>query len=108
MVVDLPAVRAAAAFLFLLIAPGMALVGLYRPTGWTSEMALAIGLSVALETLLTVAMLYLGIWSAERILLTLIGLSLSGAMAQLIKAALGRRGRLPDPEPWRDVPVTQS
>jgi hypothetical protein len=94
MVIEAATLRAVAAFIFLLFAPGMALVGLYRPSGWASEVALAVGLSVAVETLLTVASLYFGIWSADGILLTLVGLSLSGATVQLMKAAFGWRDRL--------------
>jgi galactose oxidase-like protein len=105
MVVDLPPLRATAAFLFLLAAPGMAIVGLYRPTGWASEVALAVGLSVALETLLTVAMLYFKVWSTDRILLALLGLSLCGATAQLIRAAFGRVDRMRQVERWTEAPA---
>ncbi|MEX2553750.1 MAG: galactose oxidase-like domain-containing protein [Actinomycetota bacterium] len=105
MLVDLPPLRTTAAFLFLLLAPGMAIVGLYRPSGWASEVALAVGLSVALETLLTVAMLYFKVWSTERILLTLLGLSLCGATAQLAKAAFGRVDGIREVERWTEAPA---
>ncbi len=94
MVQELPFLQAAAAFLFLLFAPGMALVGLFRPSGWASELALAIGLSIGLETFLTIGMLYLGNWSAEASLVVLLSVSLAGATAQLFRAAFGSPGGL--------------
>lgn len=105
MVLEAAPLRAAAAFLFLLFAPGMALVGLFRPSGWASEAALAIGVSVALETLLTIAGLYFRIWSADGILLALMGVSLSGATVQLIRAAFGRDQALEDWDGFGEVPA---
>lgn len=87
MVVELPPLRVAAAFIFLLFAPGMALVGLVRPEGLEALVALSIGLSLALETILSITMLYLGLWSIERIFFILLVVSLAGAAIQLLRSA---------------------
>lgn len=87
MVVEAPPLRVAAAFIFLLFAPGLALVGLVRPDGLEALVALSIGLSLALETILGVAMLYLELWSVERIFFILLLVSLAGAAIQLFRTA---------------------
>jgi hypothetical protein len=88
MSLEIGSAQTVAALVFLLFAPGMAFVGLCRPNSWDTQIALAIGLSVALETLLTVVLLYLEVWSADRTFVILLAVSVAGAVVQLIRAAL--------------------
>lgn len=93
MVLDLDSLRGVAATVFLLFAPGLAVMGTRSFTGWANEVALAIGLSLALETLLTLAALYLGIWSMDLLLLVLVTVSIAGTIGQAIRASAGDERR---------------
>jgi hypothetical protein len=68
---------------FLLVCPGMALVGLLPlGDGWRS-LALALPLSAAIDIIVAGSMLYAGAWSPAWALLALSALSLAGAALQL-------------------------
>lgn len=70
---------------FLLICPGMALVRRFRlAEGWL-EFLLAIGVSVAVDTLLATAMAYAGVWSPRLLLAVLVWLSLIAGIEELIR-----------------------
>jgi len=80
--------RAALAFWFLLVCPGMALVRLLQLRDLLIELTLAIALSIALSTLVSEAMLMTQRWSSKGALAVLVGVSLSGAALQIYR--LGR------------------
>lgn len=55
------------------------------------ELSMAMGISVALATLLALATLYAGIWSADLVLAILVALSAGGSNLQLIRTLNDRR-----------------
>jgi hypothetical protein len=72
---------------FLLVCPGMTFVRLLRIRERMTELTLAITLSLALNTLLIVIMLYAGIWAPYTGLLIIICLSVGGVTLQMALAA---------------------
>ena len=70
---------------FLLVAPGMVLVRRLRLAEWWVELLLAIGVSVAVDTLLATAMVYAGVWSPKLLLAVLVWLSLVAGIEELIR-----------------------
>ena len=83
---------------FLVICPGMAIVRLLPVASGVIVLTLAVALSVALDALVAIPMLYAGAWSPTRGLVVLIALSLLGAALQAVAAMdggllPGRRGR---------------
>lgn len=89
--------RPLATIWFLFLCPGMALVRLINLRDWVAELMLGIALSVTLTGLVSGTMLYFDAWSPPLSLAILIGISLAGALAQLI---VGRR-----PPPTYDQPA---
>lgn len=83
-------IQPAAAFWFLLVCPGMAYVRLIRVATPFVELALAVALSLALDTLVAEGFVLAGRWSAGWALATLIGLSAVGAALQVARARAGR------------------
>jgi len=77
------AARPALSLWFLLICPGMAFVRLLRLNDAIAQLTLAVALSLALDTIVAVAMLYAGFWSPKGILGVVIALSLLGAALQI-------------------------
>ncbi len=73
-------------FWFLLICPGMAFLRLLRLQERLTELTLAIALSLALDTIVAEAMISARLWSPQAGLVTLIGLSIGGAVLQIIQA----------------------
>ena len=71
---------------FLLLCPGMALVRLLRVGGVATELTLAIALSLVLDTLVAMVMIYTGTWSPGAGLIVLIGISVFGALLQAVSA----------------------
>ena len=69
---------------FLVACPGMALVRLLQLGETFTELTLAIAVSLALDTIVAGTMLYIGAWSPRWSLLVLIGISLFGAVLQLV------------------------
>ncbi|MEA2253600.1 MAG: hypothetical protein QOI62_2946 [Solirubrobacteraceae bacterium] len=76
------ALRAPLVLTFLLLGPGMAFVPLLALRDPIAELTLALVLSLALDALVAVTMLYVGAWSPVAILLVLAGLALAGAGLQ--------------------------
>jgi uncharacterized membrane protein len=74
--------RATVMLAFLLLAPGLALVPLLGRVG-DSELALAAGISVALDTAIALIMAVSGAWSSKGALVALIAISLLGAALQV-------------------------
>jgi uncharacterized membrane protein len=75
-------VRALVAFWFLLLCPGFAVVRPLRLRDRTGELMVAIGVSIALETLLAAGALYARVWSPLGILVVLSLITLAGAAVQ--------------------------
>jgi O-antigen/teichoic acid export membrane protein len=67
---------------FLAFGPGLSLVPLLRIGGWNG-LILALGLSLALDLVVSTAMIYLAIWSPDGTFLVLVILSLVGAITQI-------------------------
>ena len=90
-----PSLRPLIAFWYLLVCPGMAIVRLFQLKNGVAEWTLAIALSLTLDTLVAGIMLYSRSWSPFRGLVILIGISLVGAVLQIMMAfrrtVLGRR-----------------
>lgn len=76
---------------YLVVGPGLALVPLVRIGGWPG-LTLAVGLSLALDVLVSTTMIYAGIWSPNATLAVLVLVSLAGAAAQLLTAPWGPAG----------------
>ena len=76
---------------FLAVGPGLALVPLMRLDGWAG-LTLAVGLSLALEALVSTIMIYASIWSPEATLAVLVLVSLVGATAQLFTTSFRHVG----------------
>ena len=70
---------------FLLVVPGMVLVRRLRLAEWWVELVLAVGLSIAVNTLLATAMVYAGVWSPKLLLAVLVWLSLVAGIEELIR-----------------------
>jgi uncharacterized membrane protein len=70
---------------FLAICPGMALLPLVRIDEPLSELVLAIGLSVALDTIVAASTLYAGAWSPDGALVILVVISAAGSVLQLVR-----------------------
>lgn len=73
---------------FLFICPGMAMVRLIGVDDMMVEVTLAVALSLALDALVAMTLLYAGWWSPEGSLSVLIGVSVIGAATQLMKSRL--------------------
>ncbi|CAA9570966.1 MAG: hypothetical protein AVDCRST_MAG49-3609 [uncultured Thermomicrobiales bacterium] len=78
-------VRSAVSLWFLIACPGMAVVRLIGVGETAVELTLAVALSLALDTLVAMVMLYAGMWSPEGSLAVLIGVSLVGAGLQILR-----------------------
>jgi hypothetical protein len=78
--------RPAVAFVFLLICPGMAFVRLLRLSEGPLFWLLAIGLSLALDAIVAMSMVWAQAWSPTGGVAALIAISLVGAALQLIVA----------------------
>ena len=73
-------------FGFMLICPGMAFVRLLHLNDRWTEVCLALGLSLALDTLVSEILVLLRIWSLVGCVFVIVLLSIGGAMLQLIAA----------------------
>ncbi|MDP9472229.1 MAG: hypothetical protein M3Q71_16445 [Chloroflexota bacterium] len=71
--------RAVISLWFLIACPGMAIVRLVGVDEMAMELTLAVALSLALDALVAMTMLYVGWWSPKGSLAVLIGVSLTGA-----------------------------
>ena len=92
-------IRVALAFWFMGFCPGMAFVGALKLKGALSQITFAIALSVALDVLVSEALIYAGRWSAETGIILLAGLSFIGIGLQIIPSALRKapqNGHSPD------------
>lgn len=81
-----PPLRPFIAFWFLLVCPGMTFIRLLELKEGFAEWTLAIALSLALDAIVAGSMLYAGMWSPNRGLIILIGISLVGVVLQIVSA----------------------
>lgn len=79
-------IRPALALWFLLICPGMALVRLLGIKDVGNELTLAVALSLAIDSVLAIVMAYARLWSPQWGLSVLIGISVIGAVLQIVTA----------------------
>ena len=79
-----PPVRTAALLLFFVLGPGLALIGLLRIRDPWQELALVIGVSLAVDVVVSAAMTYAGDRSSVQVLEVLLGITAVGALAQLV------------------------
>jgi hypothetical protein len=77
---------------FLLICPGIVVVGLLSIDDWIAELVLAVALSLAAETLLALAMLYSGMWAPPTAMAVLSAVTIAGASIQAWTAIPTSRG----------------
>ncbi len=86
-----PGVRVVVLLAFLVLGPGLALVGLLDiPDGWR-ELSLVIGVSLALDLVVVGVLAYAGDGTAGDGLALLIGIAFTGAAVQFVR--LRRSGR---------------
>ena len=79
-----PPLRAAIILGFLLVGPGLGFVPLLRIRQTSVEITLVLALSLALDTLVAEGMVLAEFWSAGLALAVLIGLSVTGAVVQIM------------------------
>jgi uncharacterized membrane protein len=72
---------------FLLLCPGMAVVRAIGVGDPWAQLSLGLGLSVAIDTLVSGVVALAGVWSPSAILLILVAVSLSGAALDLRRLA---------------------
>ncbi len=77
-------IRPVITFWFLLVCPGMAFVRLLHIEEYLTELTLAIALSIAINTIISEAMVLAKIWSPKGGLIVLILLSFTGVFLQII------------------------
>lgn len=91
---------------FLLVCPGMAMVCRLRLDDRAAELALAVALSVAVETILALLMVYTGVWSPGALFAVLCCGCLAAEGPETIRRlGGGRRDRRPDPDRERPTPT---
>ena len=81
--------RVTLVFAFMLVCPGMAYIRLLRLRDPLVELVLAVALSLALDTLVAMVLLYVGPWSPANGLLGLISISLIGLLFKPASSVLG-------------------
>jgi hypothetical protein len=81
------AVRLPVVLVFLLLGPGMAFVPLLGLGDPVAELTIAVGISLAVDVAVALAMLYAGAWSPPATLVVVAALALCGAALQRVKAA---------------------
>jgi hypothetical protein len=85
-----PAVRAAVVVAFLVLGPGLAVIGLLDIPDPVRELALVIGVGLAIDTVVIGTMTYAGVGSADAALTALVALTALGISAQLLRSPGGR------------------
>lgn len=78
---------------FLVVAPGLAVVGLLRLSDPWLQAALVPALSLAIDALVGGMLAYSGVWSPATAILILVGISVLGAFGQDLAAYRRRRFR---------------
>ena len=91
--VTVPGARVVALLLFLLLCPGLGLVGLLDIEDPWREAALVVGVSLAVDLLVVTALAYYAAGTAGDALAVLIGTAVLGAAAQVARSAVRRSRR---------------
>lgn len=78
---------------FLMLGPGLAVVGLLRLGDPVAELAIGVALSVVIDGLVASASMYAGVWSPEGFLIAVAGIAIACSALGL---ALVRGERAPD------------
>jgi hypothetical protein len=86
-------VRTAVLVLFFVLGPGLALIGLLRIREPWQELALVIGVSLALDVVVSSAMAYGGDSDSVHVLEILLAIAVVGGLAQLAPRRSGRHSR---------------
>ncbi len=81
--------RTVLVLIFLLFVPGLALVELLKVRDPLSQLALATGASLALETVAGVTLLYAGAFSAERTMAIVVALTLAALLVAMVRESRG-------------------
>lgn len=76
-------IRALVAFWFLLVCPGMAIVGLFGIRDLVTRIVAAVALSLSIDCLVAMAMVYRVGWSPTGGFVVVAAISIAGAVAQL-------------------------
>ena len=84
------AARAVVVLWFMLVCPGMALVRLLRLSDPLTELAIAVALSLALETVLAGALLYVGSANFEVTFGVLLGVTLAAVAVDVTRGSAAR------------------
>jgi uncharacterized membrane protein len=82
--------RTGLVLIFLLFVPGLALVELLEVRDPLFQVALATGVSLALETVAGVTLEYAGAFSAERTMAVVVCLTLAALVVTMVRASRGR------------------
>ncbi len=72
---------------FFLLGPGLALMGLLEIEDPWTLLALAFGLSVALDTAVALVLVYITEWEPSAGVAVLVAMSVTGAVAQIVRAS---------------------
>ncbi len=80
---EIPVLQPLSVAAFLLLCPGMAVMGFLRLHDLVQTLTLACALSLALDAIVASALLYGGIWSPQLVLALLLGASAYGACVRL-------------------------
>jgi hypothetical protein len=84
---DHSSLRGLLALWFMLLGPGMAYVPLIGLENRVTELVMATAVSISANMILSLALAYLDIWSAERALAFLMAVCTAGFGIQIVKAA---------------------
>lgn len=87
-------VQGVAIFWFLLVCPGLAYVPLFRFGSPILEFVIALGVSFALNTMVTLGLVLINAWSMQVSLLIMVGITLLGVCMQLAQRLPALRRRL--------------
>ena len=84
------ALRAPIVIAFLLVFPGLALARLIRLDELATELAIGLGLSLAIDTAVAASLVYGGVWNPHAAFAVVLGVIVACAVADATFATLGR------------------
>jgi hypothetical protein len=84
--------RAGVVFWFMLVGPGMPWVATMKFYEWTTELTLGIALSLAIDLLVALLLVYAGAYSYQLGLLVLIGIAMAGVLYGALTLRVKRAG----------------
>jgi hypothetical protein len=92
--------RAAPVIAYVILVPGLAVVRLLRLSDRLAELALGVGLSLALAVVVAQAMIYLKAWSPTLGITILVVIASIAGSVDLLAAHRPRQGAIPPAERW--------